>query len=326
MEFPDQALSSYTTDTAKVDTVVDLECSGMRLDQFVATELSCYSRSLVAASIQNQRITVNGVSKKSSYRLRIGDQVCGSVKQPETLQVIPEKIDFEILFEDQYLLLLSKPPGLVVHPGSGNHSGTLVNGLLHYCRSIAGAGRDELRPGIVHRLDKDTSGIMVVAKTDLAHRALVEMFKEHRLTKEYLALVCNIPVEEKGRVVSAIGRHPVNRQKMSVRESGGRHAATNWEIMEIYDNRFALLKVHIETGRTHQIRVHMAHLGLPVAGDTLYGGQKSYKHFPRQMLHAWRLEFEHPVTGEKVSQKADLWPDFAGILSMFAAEKNKSLL
>lgn len=188
-----------------------------------------------------------------------------------------------------------------------------MNGLLHHCHSLAEVG-DKVRPGIVHRLDKDTSGVMVVAKNNMVHQALVEIFKEHKLQKEYLALVHGIPRPAEGRIVASIGRHPVQRQKMAIREVGGKYAASSWELLSSYTNHSSLMRVVIETGRTHQIRVHMAHLGHPVAGDQVYGKNRDNERYGRQMLHASRLCFTHPVTGRKIDQTARLWPDFEAVL------------
>lgn len=292
---------------------VDAPHVGVRLDQFLSLRLPEFSRSQISASIRDETILVNDSPKKNSYRLKLGEVVSGSIEEAKPLLVEAEKIDFPVLYEDEWLLFLCKPPGLVVHPGSGNHSGTLVNGLVHHCASIAGVG-DSVRPGIVHRLDKDTSGVMVVAKTDAVHRDLINCFKEHQLEKEYLALVQGVPKEYSGRVVASIGRHHIHRQKMAVKDIGGKHAATNWELIESYVGGLSLLRVRIETGRTHQIRVHMAHIGLPVAGDTVYGGGKNALHCQRQMLHASRLILQHPVTGRKMDVRAPLWDDFESIL------------
>lgn len=292
---------------------VDEKHVGVRLDQFLALHLPKLSRSQISASIRLQDILVNNESKKIGYRLKFSESISGLVKEEKPLEVVAEKIDFEVLYEDEWLLFISKPPGLVVHPGSGNHTGTLVNGLVHYCNTIAGVG-DSIRPGIVHRLDKDTSGVMVVAKTDAVHRALVECFKEHKLEKEYLTLVQGVPRQSDGRIVASIGRHHINRQKMAVKTIGGKHAATNWELVDSYVGGISLLRVRIETGRTHQIRVHMNHLGFPVLGDVVYGNAKSKANYPRQMLHASRLILPHPITGRKMDVKAPLWDDFATIL------------
>ncbi len=293
---------------------IDTGLTGMRLDQFLSHHLPSVSRAQIISSIRQGLILVDGVHRKSSYRLKNNESLQGSVESKSAIDVLPEKIDFPILFEDDALLILSKPPGLVVHPGSGNHQGTLVNGLVYHCGSIADVG-DSIRPGIVHRLDKDTSGIMVVAKTDIAHRLLVDDFKNRRLKKEYLALLHGVLKKKTGRIVAPIGRHPVQRQKMAVRITGGKHAASSWEVLHEFDNRFSLVKMTIETGRTHQIRVHMAHLGCPVVGDVVYGAGKDNSHFPRQLLHASRLVFHHPVTAVLIDTSAVLWPDFSEVLN-----------
>lgn len=296
--------------------VVGSGMSGMRLDQFLSQQIPSVSRSLITASIRGGLILVDGARRKSSYRLKVGEVVQGSLETPPEIEVKPEKIDFPIIHEDDSLLVISKPPGIVVHPGSGNHQGTLVSGLVHHCQSIGDVG-DRLRPGIVHRLDKDTSGVMVVAKSDCVHRILVDDFKNRRMYKEYLALLHKSPAQKKGRIIASIGRHPVQRQKMAVRTVGGRHAATNWEVVENFDNGLSLVRVNIETGRTHQIRVHMAHLGCPVAGDTTYGSGRNNSIFGRQMLHASRLSFNHPVTGGRIDCHAPLWDDFRDILEAY---------
>lgn len=294
--------------------LVDEKHGGVRLDQFISLQVPTLSRTQVTTAIRKQQLTVDGVAKKSSYRLKVGEMVSGVIEPEKPLEVVAEKVDFTLLYEDEWLLFVSKPPGVVVHPGSGNHSGTLVNGLVHYCSSIAAVG-DSIRPGIVHRLDKDTSGVMVVAKTDAVHRALINIFKDHDLHKEYTALVHGVPQNESGRIVGSIGRHHIHRQKMEVKAVGGKFAATNWELVELYKGGLSRIRLIIETGRTHQIRVHMAHLGHPVAGDTVYGSSRERSKFPRQMLHASRLILNHPVTGRKMDIKAPLWSDFEYALS-----------
>ncbi len=288
--------------------------AGDRLDHFLAESLQDFSRSQLISSVRAGLVLVDGSIRKSSYRLKAGDKVTGSVISPPAINVQPENIQLTILYEDEFLLVISKPPGLVVHPGSGNPTGTLVNGLLYYCGSIAGIG-DSVRPGIVHRLDKDTSGVMVIAKREDVHRKLVEAFKARTMEKEYLALVHGILDQQQGRVVAPIGRHPVHRQKMAVREMGGRYAATHWQVVKEFGGMYSLVKVGIETGRTHQIRVHMAYLGHPVVGDSLYGRGTGQKVFSRQMLHASRLRFIHPITGDKLDIEAPLWHDFLEVLN-----------
>lgn len=298
---------------------IDIAQAGVRLDHLLVQHLPDTSRSRITSSIKDGLIVVDGAQKKASYKLKVGESVAGSLFELPPLEVLPEEIRFPILFEDSSLIILSKPPGLVVHPGSGNSSGTLVNGLVHYCESIAGVG-DVIRPGIVHRLDKDTSGLMVVAKNDSVHSKLVDIFKAREITKEYLAIVHGVMNRPSGRIVAPIGRHTVNRQKMAVREGTGRYAASNWRVIEEYGESFSKIGVKIETGRTHQIRVHMAHLKHPVAGDTLYGPGRNNKRFPRQMLHAWKLAFNHPVTSEKLSFTAPVWDDMGEILNQLETE------
>ena len=289
--------------------------AGDRLDHFLAENLPEISRSQLNSSVRAGLVLVTGAVKKNSYRLKAGDKVSGSVVSPPAHNVQPENIQLTILYEDEFLLVISKPPGLVVHPGSGNPTGTLVNGLLHYCGSIAGIG-DSIRPGIVHRLDKDTSGVMVIAKREDVHRKLVDMFKDRAIEKEYIALVHGV-LDKQGRLVAPVGRHPVHRQKMAVKETGGRYAATHWQVVKEFGGIYSLVVVGIETGRTHQIRVHMAHLGHPVVGDSLYGKRPCPKEILRQMLHASRLRFVHPITGIKLECEAPLWPDFSEVLKGF---------
>ena len=312
-----EAAPSGTNLTERGFTItIDASLTGMRLDQFLSHHISSVSRTVISSSIRKGLIFVDGITRKSSYRLKAGDTLSGAVEEQSEIDMFPEKIDFPVLYEDDSLLLISKPPGLVVHPGSGNHTGTLVNGLIYYCQSIGTVG-DRVRPGIVHRLDKDTSGIMVVAKTDRMHRLLVDCFKNHLLQKEYLALLHGVLKEKKGRIVEPIGRHPVQRQKMAIRPFGGKHAVSSWNVIREFDNKYSLVKIGIETGRTHQIRVHMASLGCPVVGDEVYGPGKDNTPFPRQLLHASRLVFHHPETDVLFDRTAPLWPDFEATLKGF---------
>ncbi len=287
--------------------------AGQRLDHFLVLQLPALSRSQVTEAVRKGDIQLNAKPAKASRKLQSGDIVSGCIKEPEGLSVIPQKIEFDILFEDEHILLISKPPQLVVHPANGNPDNTLVNGLLYHCRSLAEVG-DPVRPGIVHRLDKDTSGVMVAAKNNEVHRKLVDIFKSRRLTKKYQAIVVGVPRDEKGRIVAPIGRHPVNRKKMAIRERSGKFAVTNWWLKKNFANRYSMMELVIETGRTHQIRVHLASIGHPVAGDTLYGPGRHDPLFPRQMLHSSELRFDHPVTGRKVIGTAPLWPDFLTVI------------
>jgi 23S rRNA pseudouridine1911/1915/1917 synthase len=298
---------------------VNAEQAGCRLDQFLVRLIPDASRSVLSDAVRRGTILVNDGYKKCSYCLKAEESVAGFLPAPPVMTVLPEDIPLNILFEDSHLLVLSKPPGLVVHPGSGNHAGTLVNGLLHYCQSIVNVGDDLLRPGIVHRLDKDTSGLMVVAKEERTHRSLVDAFKNRMVQKNYLALLKGYFERKTGRIVAPIGRHSVHRQKMTIREDG-RYAATAWQVLQEFSAGFSLVQLQIETGRTHQIRVHMASLGHPVAGDQLYYIGPQNRIFPRQMLHSSQLGFTHPVTGESLLFSAPLWDDFSSIVDQFSAE------
>jgi len=301
--------------------LIDSRIAGIRLDQFLSQYFPSISRNRISISIHNGLITVGGISRKNSYRLKPGETVTGSLFELPAINVLPEKVPFTVLFEDDHLILLSKPPGIVVHPGSGNHQGTLVSGLVYHCQAISAVG-DKLRPGIVHRLDKDTSGIMVVAKSDFVLRKLAELFKNRYVKKNYIALLHGTMKKKSGRLVASIGRHPVNRQKMAVLPEKGRHAVSNWQVLEeLAGTNTSLVKIGIETGRTHQIRVHMAHLGHPVVGDRVYGSNRNNVGYPRQFLHAHRLVLRHPVTNEILDQIAPLWQDFAAVLRGHGLEK-----
>jgi len=293
-----------------VSHLVAAEAAGLRLDHFLTRHFPEHSRSSLNKLIMAGHVLVNEQVIKAGYRLREGDTVI--VRFPELKEdlLVPEKIEFPILFEDESLLVLSKPPGLVVHPACGHSAGTLVHGLLHHCSDLPTA--DGGRPGIVHRLDKDTSGVMLVAKSESALRTLMADFKDRRIRKTYHALLLRSPREDQGRIVQPLGRHPVDRKKMAVRPDDGKYAATNWKIVEHFANGWCLAEIGIETGRTHQIRVHMASIKAPVLGDVLYGGavRGSGPLAPgRQMLHASTLCFIHPLNGEQMCITAPLWPD-----------------
>lgn len=288
----------------------------MRLDQFLVSHLADFSRSGLSKLIANGSVTVNGENCKAGYRIRQADYVKVLIPEPEPSGIIPEKVDFTILHEDETILVLAKPPGIVVHPAAGHASGTLVHGLLFHCTTLPGPA-DE-RPGIVHRLDKDTSGIMLVAKNEKALAKLTSDFRNRNVRKIYHALLLRCPVDDEGRIVAAIGRHPVNRKKMAVRnDDRGRYAATNWKIVSRFANGMGFAEIDLETGRTHQIRVHMASIGCPVAGDPVYGGKVPDAcdlNVERQLLHSSVIEFFHPASGEEMSFTAPLWADMQKVL------------
>jgi 23S rRNA pseudouridine1911/1915/1917 synthase len=299
--------------------------SGARLDLALATLAEC-SRSQARRWIELGRVRVNAQPVQPSQRVRAGDLVEATPPEPEPAAAAPEPIALAVLHEDADLIVLDKPPGLVVHPAPGHPGGTLVNALLHHCVDLAGVG-DVLRPGIVHRLDRGTSGVLVVAKSDAAHRNLSEQFRVHSVLRVYKALVRGVPGDDAGRVDLAIGRHPRDRKRMSVRREGGRAATTLWRVERRFPkSQRTLLEVRPRTGRTHQIRVHLAAAGLPIAGDPVYGRRGRSAHettLLRPALHAEQLGFTHPRSGERLEFLAPLPPDLAGLLT--ALERRESL-
>lgn len=297
-------------------TLIVTPCEvGQRLDHFLAGKFIEHSRSSLSKLISAAHVQVNGDQVKAGYRLRENDAVSLNIPVQSPSEIVPEQVDFTVLFEDAHLLIVNKPPGLVVHPAGGHHSGTLVHGLLYRCAELPAA--DAQRPGIVHRLDKDTSGILLVAKTELALRRLMADFKNRNISKTYHALLNRFPGEIQGRVVQPIGRHPVDRKKMAIRPVQGKYAVTNWRILEQFANGWCWAEIDIETGRTHQIRVHMASLRAPIVGDVLYGGSVGRQEpcqAKRQMLHASTLRFTHPFTGQILCMTAPLFTDMQMLL------------
>ncbi|MCJ8500464.1 RluA family pseudouridine synthase [Desulfatitalea alkaliphila] len=295
--------------------------AGIRLDSFIADHLPGVSRSRAAALVRQGAIQVDGASRKPSYKVTPGDTIAGCIPPPTIPDLMPEPLPLDVLFEDESLIVIAKPAGLVVHPAAGHADGTLVNALLHHCPDLAGIG-GERRPGIVHRLDKDTSGVMVVAKNDAAHQALSDQFKARHIQKRYLALVWGSPGENCGTIDLPIGRHPVDRKRMAVVPGRGRSACTLWFVRERFGGYATLLTLDLKTGRTHQIRVHCQAIRHPIIGDPVYGRRPSRSQVrhpgsahhilgqaERQMLHAARLCFAHPLTGAKMTFEAPLPED-----------------
>jgi len=282
--------------------------AGQRLDRFLVQALPAFSRSRLQALIRDGFVTVNGNAARPRDLVRAGDVIEWREPEISKIESQPEPMDLEILFEDDDLLVLNKPAGLVVHPGAGHQQHTLVNALLAHCKNLSVIGGKE-RPGIVHRLDKETSGALVVAKNDAAHRDLSKQFADRTTGKVYLALVAGTPRKSVGTIDAPIARHPVHRHRMSIAERTGRPAKTEYRVLRSSGDR-SLVECTIHTGRTHQIRVHLHHLGHPVLGDKVYGGKRA-GNSPRQMLHAWKLAFRHPRTDEQLSFTAPIPRDFA---------------
>ncbi len=279
--------------------------AGSRLDHFLAARIGELSRSRIQSLMGEGRVFANGEPRLRSCKLRGGETIVLTVPAAVASENLPEDIALEILFEDEDLIVINKPAGLVVHPAPGHAGGTLVNALLHHCKSLSGIGGVE-RPGIVHRLDKETSGCLVAAKNDTAHQSLTEQFAGREVRKIYLAICTGIFKKKKGTVNVPLGRHPVHRQKMGIRERDGREAVTDWLALAALPCG-TLVRCTLHTGRTHQIRVHMKHLGHPVVGDEVYGKRAG---FTRQMLHAWKLGFTHPRTGIPLDCTAPIPSDF----------------
>ena len=301
--------------------VVPGNAAGTRLDIWLTQQvLTCQAIALSRARLQtlihDGHVTVNGRMTKEHHKIRTGDSIKLVIPPPVATALIPEAIPLDILYEDADLLVINKPAGLVVHPAAGHSSGTLVNALLHHCGSLAAIGGEQ-RPGIVHRLDRDTSGIMVVAKSDRALTGLMNQFKQRTIHKNYVALVWGRPSPARGTIKTLIGRHRADRKKMSAQPTTGRAAVTHYELSEHFRD-ISLVRIRLETGRTHQIRVHMAHRGFPVVGDAKYGS-RSGRSLPvsvaRQMLHAETLAFTHPVTGEPLTFTASLPADFKALVA-----------
>jgi 23S rRNA pseudouridine1911/1915/1917 synthase len=289
------------------DFLVEAASVGTRLDQFLAATVPELSRARLQDLIKAGHVTLNRASTKPNARLRVGDAIRLEEPAPVASSTTAEDIALEVLFEDDDLIVINKPAGLVVHPAAGNWSGTLVNALLHHCTVLSGIGGEQ-RPGIVHRLDKETSGCLVAAKNDLAHQSLARQFAGREVTKIYLALVAGKLRRLSGVIEAPIGRHPVQRKKMTVVPEGrGREAKTSYRVLAEVAPGTTLVECTLHSGRTHQIRVHLKHLGHPLLGDDVYGRRAG---FARQMLHAWRLGFTHPRTGEKMLFESPIPPDF----------------
>lgn len=299
-----------------VTLVVGEEHKGKRLDQYVSQEVDRLSRALVADLIKNGEIQVEGKKVKASHRIREGDLVSVHIPPPQEVLLEPQDIPLQMVYEDRDLVIVDKPQGMVVHPAHGNWDKTLVNALLYQVQDLSGIN-GELRPGIVHRLDKDTSGLLVVAKNDQSHRHLAEQIKNHDFTREYTALVHGRIRENQGRIEAPIGRDPRDRKKMAV-VVGGRPSITDYRALEHFVD-YTLVRCRLETGRTHQIRVHMAYLGYPVVGDPLYGPRKNAWGLDKQVLHASLLTIEHPTTGEVMTFRSPLPEYFNGLLKQLTA-------
>ena len=294
--------------------IVEAEGAGQRIDRFLSGEDTGLSRSALQALVADGHVLCNGKAPVKSLKLKAGDIILLEIPDARPIEAVPQEIPLDIVFEDAHLLVVNKPKGMVVHPAPGNPDGTLVNALLWHCKgSLSGIG-GEIRPGIVHRIDKDTSGLIIAAKNDFAHAALAAQLKDHSLARTYVCIVCGNIKDDSGTIDAPIGRHPADRKKMAVTEKNSRNAVTHWEVIARYRG-YTHLRCRLETGRTHQIRVHMASIGHPLLGDTVYGSSKNPYHLEGQALHAMILGFVHPRTCEYMEFTAPLPEYFVKLLS-----------
>lgn len=298
-----------------VELKVKEEFNGERLDRTVALNINEITRSYVQKLIENGKVSVNKkIIYDKNYKVLTGQSISVNIPEPEKLDILPENIPIEVIYEDRDLLLVNKPKGMVVHPAPGNYSGTLVNALMYYCGNSLSSINGIIRPGIVHRIDKDTSGILIVAKNDFAHKNLAEQIKQHSFSREYEAVVYGHLKNDGGTINAPIGRHKLDRKKMTVIYENSRDAITHYKVLKNYKG-FSHVRLKLETGRTHQIRVHMSYIGHPVAGDPVYGPRKIIKNLNGQCLHAKHIGFVHPRTSKYMEFETELPQYFKNFLS-----------
>ena len=293
------------TDIGTQENLIEFiaEKENVRLDSWLSEQHTEFSRSYIQKLIEEGRVTVNEKTIKAKYRVKSGDKISLHIPQPQKLDIAAEEIDLDIIFEDEDVIVVNKAKGMVVHPGAGNFNGTLVNALMQHCGNSLSDINGVIRPGIVHRIDKDTTGVLVVAKNNTAHERLSEKFKHHDINRIYMAVVEGIIREERGKIDAPVGRHPFDRKKMAVNTKNGRRAVTHFTVLERLKGA-TLVELRLETGRTHQIRVHMSYIGYPLIGDIVYGKQSNPYGVTGQALHARLLGFDHPRTGEYMEFEA----------------------
>lgn len=284
---------------------VETDLVGERIDKVITLKCELSSRSAAQKLLEDNTVMVNGIIVTKNYKVRLGDKITVQIPEAKELEIKAENIPLDIRYEDSDLLVVNKPKNMVVHPAAGNYDGTLVNALMYHCKGSLSGINGVIRPGIVHRIDKDTSGLLIVAKNDFAHIHLAEQIKAHSFTRQYQSVVYGKIKNESGKIDAPIGRHPVDRKKMTVTTKNSKNAVTHYELVEQFDS-FAHIRLRLETGRTHQIRVHMAYIGHPVAGDPVYGPKKVIEYLGGQCLHAGLIGFKHPRTGKYIEIEAEL--------------------
>lgn len=293
--------------------------SGIRIDAWLSNNLENCSRSYVQKLVNDELVIVNKEPVKSNYKIKSGDKILVRIPKPQVLDVTPEDISIPVLYEDEDILIVDKPKGMVVHPAAGNYSGTLVNALMGHCGESLSDINGVIRPGIVHRIDKDTSGVLVVAKNNVSHENLSSKLKDHDIKRVYVALVHGVIREETGKIDAPIGRHPVDRKKMAVNTKNGRRAVTYFKVLERFSEA-TYIEVTLETGRTHQIRVHMSYIGYPVIGDPVYGKKNDKYNVEGQVLHAKILGFIHPTKNTYMEFESQVPEYFKGLLDALRSE------
>lgn len=303
---------------------VETSEEGQRLDKYLAEKNTDMTRSFLQRNIQEGRVLVNKKKVKSGYKLSDRDQITMTIAPPEELEILPENIPLDILYEDSDIIVVNKPKQMVVHPAPGHYSGTIVNALLYHCKDSLSGINGVLRPGIVHRIDQDTTGAIVICKNDYSHQFIAQQLKEHSITRTYHAIVLYHLKDEEGTIEGSIGRHPSDRKKMAVNVKNGKEAVTHYQVLDSLNHKYTYIACNLETGRTHQIRVHMASIGHPVLGDSVYGPQKCPFHLTGQTLHAKTLGFIHPRTKKYMEFDAPLPEYFVKLLQMLGRD-NKDL-
>ena len=293
---------------------VTAQDAGVRIDKYLSQIQPNLSRTYIQKLIAEQSVSINDTSVKANYKVREGDLVFVCLPEPEEVQIEAENIPLDIRYEDEDLLIINKPKGMVVHPAAGHYTGTLVNAVMYHCKDQLSSINGVLRPGIVHRIDMDTTGLLVVCKSDFAHQSLAAQLKEHSITRKYRAIVYGNIKEDSGTINRSIGRHPIDRKKQAVDVRNGRNAVTHYKVIERFATRYTFIECQLETGRTHQIRVHMASIHHPLLGDQVYGPIKQDYHLQGQVLHAGVLGFIHPRTGEYMEFHAELPEYFSELI------------
>ena len=294
--------------------IVTADVAGERADVLLSRSIEDLTRSAAARLLEEGAVLLDGATVKKNYKTAAGDVFTVNLPEPEPVEAIPQNIPLDVVFEDKHVIVVNKPVGMVVHPAAGHPDGTLVNALLYHCGKSLSGINGQLRPGIVHRIDRDTSGLIIAAKNDLAHQALAAQLQDHSLYREYAAVCVGNLRDDEGTVNAPIGRHRTDRKKMAVDYQSGREAVTHYTVLERYPG-FTYVRCRLETGRTHQIRVHLASIGHPLLGDIVYGNKKPYPGLEGQCLHARRLSFVHPATGEHVTVECPLPDWFNAVLT-----------